>query len=327
MILRNYGRPVLAFGIGVSLMGGVGVVCAQEYPAKPVRFILAFTAGGALDIVARNVTQKLAENMRTPMVMENRAGAGGIIGTEIAAKSSPDGYTIFVCNVTNAIYPSLYRKATYDPLKDFIPITLVASFSFILSVHPTMPVRSVADLVALAKKRPDQIVYGSSGIGSPPHFAAEMMGMMTGIRMVHVPYAGNPQAQQDLVGGHIQALFINTANALPLIRAGRVRGLAVSSVQRSELAPDIPTLAQSGLPGFDMISWVGFCAPARTADSIVGKLNSEILKALGAPDLKQKLLGQGFEVSGLSLGNFYAYYKSEIDKYAKIIREAKIETQ
>ena len=311
----------------VVLLGWTVGVRAQDYPSKPVRFIVPFTAGGAIDIVARTVTQKLIEYLNIQMVVDNRPGAGGNVGAEIAAKSPPDGYTIFVCNITNAVYPSLYRKPTYDPLRDFVPLTLAASFAYILSVHPSMPVKSVRELVELAKRRPDEITYGSSGVGSPPHFAGEMMSIMTGIRMTHVPYGGNPQAQQDLLGGHIQVLFINTANALPLIKAGRVKGLAVSSPQRSQLAPGLPTMAESGLPGFDINSWAGFCAPAKTPDAIVAKLNAEFTKALGSSEVKKKLLVQGFEVTALPPEKFHVYFKSEIDKYAKLVREAKIEAQ
>ncbi len=300
---------------------------AQEYPAKPVRFILAFTAGGALDIIGRVITRKMSENLRVQMAVDNRPGAGGIIGTEAAAKASPDGYTIFLCNVTNAIYPGLYQKPVYDALRDFVAISPGASFSFILAVNPSMPVQSVAQLVALAKKRPDDIVYGSSGIGSPPHLAGELMKNMTGMRMTHVPFAGNPQAQQSLVGGDIQVLFINTANAMPLIDAKRVRGLAVSSLQRSQVAPGFPTVAESGLPGFDISSWGAFCGPARTPEAIVNKLNSEVTKALEAPDVKSRLLQQGFEVTPMPPARFQAYYKAEIEKYKKIIRDANIEMQ
>lgn len=316
----------LAWMIAGLLACAVGAR-AQSYPSKPIRFIVPFTAGGAIDIVARTVTQQLTENLNVQMVVDNRPGAGGNVGATIAAKSPPDGYNVFVCNITNAVYPSLYRERTYDPLRDFVPITLAASFAYILSVHPLMPVKSVRELVDLAKRRPDQINYGSSGVGSPPHFAGEMMKIMTGMRMIHVPYGGNPDAQRDLLGGHIQVLFINTANALPLIQAGRVRGLAVSSPQRSQLAPEFPTLAESGFPGFDINSWAGFCAPARTADVVIEKLNAEFTKALGSPEVKKKLLFQGFEHAVLPPAKFHAYFKSEIDKYARVIKEAKIQIQ
>jgi tripartite-type tricarboxylate transporter receptor subunit TctC len=302
-------------------------VCAQEYPSKSIRFIMPFGAGGALDIIARVVTAKASEYVRTQMIVENRTGAGGIIGTEMAARAAPDGYTLLVCNFTNATYPALYKKRTYEPLRDFIPITLAASFSFVLAVHPSMPVKSVRELVGLSKRKPGQVVYGSSGIGSPPHFAAEMLSTMTGIQMIHVPYAGNPQAQQDLLAGQIQVLFINTANALPLIQAGRVRGLAVSTLQRNELAPQFPTMNESGLSGFEMTSWAGFCAPATTSNAIVEKLNEQFMKALASPDVRQKLRRLGFEVIALPLERFRAYFQTEIDKYTRIVREAKIEAK
>ena len=249
--------------LSASLVGVPSLSRAQAL-SRPARIVLGYPPGGSIAAVARVLAEKLRNYYAPAVVVENRPGAGGIIGTEAAAKASPDGYTIFLCNVTNAIYPGLYQKPVYDALRDFVAISPGASFSFILAVNPSMPVQSVAQLVALAKKRPDDIVYGSSGIGSPPHLAGELMKNMTGMRMTHVPFAGNPQAQQSLVGGDIQVLFINTANAMPLIDAKRVRGLAVSSLQRSQVAPGFPTVAESGLPGFDISSWGAFCGPART---------------------------------------------------------------
>lgn len=308
------------------------VLCAtaasgQEYPTHTVRWVLPFSAGGALDIVARVVTQKVSESLKMQMLVENRTGAGGIIGSELVAKAAPDGYVNLVCNLTNATYPALYKKRTYEPLGDFRPITLAASFAFILSVHPSLPVNSVSELIQLAKLKPGSIVYGSSGIGSPPHFATEMMSVMKRIKMIHVPYAGNPQAQQDLMSGQTQVLFINTANALALIKVGRVHGLAISSLKRSSLAPEYPTVAESGLPGFEVLSWVGFCSPAKTPNAIVQKLNAEFMKALALPEVAQRLQVQGFEVTPLPLEKFHAYFKSEIEKYEKIAAEAKIEPQ
>lgn len=317
---------VSAFVIALSL----GCACsahADDYPSKPVRFIVPFTAGGAIDIVARTVTQKVGESLNVPIVIENRAGAGGNVGAAFAAKLPPDGYYVFVCNITNAVYPSLYRKRAYDPLKDFIPITHAASFAYVLAVHPLLPAKSVSELVVLAKRRPGQIAYGSSGVGSPPHFAGEMMGSMTGIKMTHVPYGGNPQAQQDLLGGHIQVLFINTANALPFMKAGRVRGLAVSSPQRSQLIPELPTLSETGLPGFDINSWAGFCAPDKTPAAVIAKLDAEFMKSLESPEIRQKLLSQGFEVNALPTARFRQYLEAEVAKYARLVKQAGIEPQ
>ena len=309
------------------LLAGEFSVYADDFPSKPLRFIVPFTAGGAIDIVARTVAQKAGESLNVPLVFENRAGAGGNVGAAFAAKLPPDGYHVFVCNITNAVYPSLYRKRTYDPLKDFIPITHAASFAYVLAVHPLLPAKSVSELVALAKRRPDQIAYGSSGVGSPPHFAGEMMSVMTGIKMTHVPYGGNPQAQQDLIGGHIQVLFINTANALPFMKAGRVHGLALSSPQRSELIPALPTLSETGLPGFDINSWAGFCAPDKTPDAIIAKLDAEFMKSLESPDIRQKLLSQGFEVNALRTARFRQYLEAEVAKYARLVKQAGIEPQ
>lgn len=311
---------VLSLGCGCSAH-------ADDYPSKPIRIIVPFTAGGAIDIVARTVTQKVGENLGVPTVIENRAGAGGNVGAIFAAKFPPDGYGIFVCNITNAVYPSLYRKRAYDPLKDFIPITHAASFAYVLAVHPLLPAKSVSELVALARRRPGQIVYGSSGVGSPPHFAGEMMSLMTNIKMTHVPYGGNPQAQQDLIGGHIQVLFINTANALPFMKAGRVRGLALSSPRRSELIPELPTLVEIGLPGFDINSWAGFCAPDKTPSAVIQKLDAEFMKSLETAEIRQKLLAQGFEVNALPSARFRQYLEVEVAKYAQLVKQAGIEPQ
>lgn len=208
-------------------------VWAQEYPNRQIRFIVPFTLGGSIDIVARIVAKELSENWKVRVSVDNRPGAGGNIGTELAAKSSPDGYSILLCVLPHAVYPSLYRNRTYDPLRDLVPITLAASFYLVLSVHPSVPIRSVREFVELAKRRPGEISYGTAGVGSPPHLAGEMMRMMTGISMAHVPYAGNPQSQLDLMSGDIQMLFINLANALPLMKAERIRGLAITSARRS----------------------------------------------------------------------------------------------
>lgn len=326
MIRAKLGPTILASAciIGVLLGNTVGAQ-GQNYPSKAVRIIVAFTVGGAYDIMARIVAQNVGERLNVPMVVENRTGAGGNIGATMAAKLPPDGYNIFVCTVSNATSPALFRKLAYDPLTDFVPITLAVSFDYVLAVHPTLPVKSVRQLIELAKRRPDQLAYGSGGIGTTPHLAVEMMRVMRGIRLIHVPYGGNPAAQQDLFAGQIQMLFINTPNALPLMGAGRVRGLAISSQRRSQLAPELPTMSEEGLPGFDIDAWAGFCTPAKTPNEIIAKLNLNISNSLASPEIRKKLLTQGFEIPALPPAKFRAYFESEIDKYAKLIREAKIE--
>ena len=313
----------LAFTIAWVLASVTQALHAQSYPVKPIRFVVPFPAGGATDVVARAIGQKLNESMGQLIIVDNRPGAGGNIGAELVATALGDGYTLLVCSPAEvAINVSLYKKMPYDPVKDFAPVTLATSAPLVLVVPPTLPVRSVKDLIALARSRPGQLTYASSGSGGPQHLAGELFKMMAQIDMVHVPYKGGAPAITDLLGGHVQLFFAGLPPALPHIRANKLRALAVTSEKRTQILPSAPTISESGLKGFAVDNWQGVLAPVNTPKEIVAKLNSEIAKVLQIPDLKQRLLDAGAEPVGSSQQQFAAYIKSEIDKYAQIIRKS-----
>lgn len=309
----------LVCNLAVSLLGE-GAVVAQDYPSKPIRLVVPFPPGGGTDIVTRTVTQKLAEILGASFVVDNRGGAGGSIGTEIVAKSPPDGYALVMVSGSHTINPSLYKKLPYDSVNDFSPITLVVSGPGILVVHPSVPAKNVRELIALAKSKPGQLIYASAGNGTPPHLAAELFKSMAGVNMVHVPYKGNTQAFPDLISGQVQVSFPTIPSAIPHVRSGRLRALAVTSKQRSHVAPDIPTIAESGLPGYDASSWYGLLAPAGTPASVVAKLQQGVVKVLELPDVKEKMLSQGLDPVGSTPEEFAATIKTEIPKWAKVVK-------
>jgi tripartite-type tricarboxylate transporter receptor subunit TctC len=296
---------------------------AQAYPAKPIRFIVPFPAGGATDVVARTVGQKLTENLGQPMIVDNRPGAGGNIGAELVVNAPADGYTVLVCSPAEvAINVSLYKKLPYDPVRDFAPVTLATSAPLVLVVHPSVPARSVQELIGLARSRPGQLVYASSGSGGPQHLAGELFKLMANIDMVHVPYKGGAPAITDLVGGHVQLFFGGLPPALPHVRANKLRALAVTSAARTQIMPTTPTIGESGLKGFAIDNWQGMMAPAKTPADIVTRLNTELVKVLRLPEIRQRLFDQGTEPVASSPQQFQAYIKSEIEKYAEVIRKS-----
>lgn len=294
---------------------------AQNYPSKPVRIVAPYAAGGTLDVVARMIGQKLGEAWGQQFLVDNRAGAGGNIGTEIVAKSSPDGYTILMGNVsTNAINPSLYSKLSFDPYKDFVPITQTVSLQMALVVHPSLPVTDVKQLVALAKSRPGSLNYASGGIGTTQHLGAELFKHMTATDMQHVPYKGNAPAIADLLGGHEVLIFDNLASVIPHIKVDRLRALAVTSSQRLPLMPKLPTVAESGVAGFELTGWHGLFAPTGTPREIVQRLSSEVSRILGVADMRQQLAGQGVDPVGSTPDQFAVFQKAEAEKWAKAIK-------
>ena len=302
--------------------------CAQGYPSRSIRIVVAFPPGGTSDVVARTLAQKLNESFGQPVIVENRPGAGGNLGAEFVAKAPADGYTLFVCTPAElAINVSLYGKLPYEPIKDFTPVTLATSAPLILVVHPALPVKTVRELIALAKSRPRELNFGSAGSGSSPHMAMELLRESAGIQINHIPYKGTAPAITDLLGGHIQVFFAGMPPALPQVRAGKLRALAVTTAKRTLLMPQLPTVAESGLRGFVIDNWQGVLLPANTPRDIVARLNSEIVKILALPDVKQRLSEQGAEPAGTTPEQFAAYIRSEIDKYAGIIRKsgAKVE--
>ena len=292
----------------------------QDYPAKPIRVVVPFPPGGGTDLMARTVVQKLGESLGATVVIDNRGGAGGTIGTEAAAKSPPDGYTLLVVSGAHAINPSLYRKLPYDTVRDFAPVTMFTSGPGLLVVHPSVPARTVKEFIALAKSRPGQLNYASAGIGTPPHLAGELFKTMAGVDMVHVPYKGNGPAYTDLVGGHVSVMFPTIPTAIPHVRAGKLRALAVTTRQRTAVAPELPTISESGVPGFDVSSWYGLLAPAGTPAAVVTRLQREIAKVLRLPEVGEKLVAQGLDLVGNTPEEFAAILKSEIAKWAKVVK-------
>lgn len=301
---------------------------AQEYPTRPIRFVVPFPASGGGDIIIRALSQRLSERLGQAVVVDNRSGAGGNVGTEIVARAPADGYTLVMANVPPfAINVSIYKKMSYNPLTDFTPISLVASFPNVLVVHPSLPATSLKELVVLARARPGQLTYASSGAGSTTHLSAEFFKSQAKLDLVHVPYKDGGQALIDLIAGHVSMYFSSVPGAMPHVRSKRLRGLAVTSLTRSTATPDTPTLAESGFPGFEATTWIGAAAPAGVARPIVTRLNTEIVDIMRASEMRERLVSQGAEPQTNTPEQFAAYIKSEIAKWAKIVRDTNIATQ
>jgi tripartite-type tricarboxylate transporter receptor subunit TctC len=293
---------------------------AQTFPTKPVRFVVPFAAGGSTDTLARAMAIKLPDHLGQPVVIDNRTGANGDIGMLLVAKAPADGYTIVLGYIANiGIGPSLY-KMPYDPVKDFAPITQVAGASNIMTAHPSVPAKNLKDFIAYARANPGAINFATSGVASVGHLTGELLNELGGMKMVHVPYKGSGQAISDLVGGHVKVMISGMASTLPHVKTGKLRALAVTGLQRSDAAPDVPTIAESGFPGFEARSWFGVLAPAATPRPIISRLHADIVKSLQHPDVKQRLTGIGFDVVGSTPEEFAAYIKSEITKWAKVVK-------
>ncbi len=298
---------------------------AAGYPEKPIRIIAPFPAASVTDFVARPIAAKLSEAWGQPVVVDNRPGAGGNLGAEIAAKSPPDGHTLLLGSAPpNAVNASLYRQMPYDTLRDFAPITLTVTTYQMLVVHPSVPVRSVKELIAVAKAKPGQLNYGSGGGGSITHLAAELFKSMAGVQMVHVPYKGSPQYTVDLLAGRIDLVFAGIGPVLPHAKAGRLRLLAVSSDTRDPTLPDVPTVSEAGVPGFDVRIWFGLFAPAGTPPAIIDKLHAEVVRILALPDVKAQYAARGLAATSNSPAEFSAYVKREFDKWAVVVKAAGI---
>ncbi len=295
------------------------------WPSRPIRFIVPFPPGGGTDVNARIIAPRLAAALGQQVVVENRTGAGGMVGTEVVAKSAPDGYSMVIATIGPiAINPSLYAKMPYDPAKDLAPVTITGEVPNGLVVHPTLPAKTLKELIVLAKQRPRELNYGSSGAGAGDHLAAEMLGVMAGIRMTHVPYKGGPLAMVDLMAGNIQLIFATLATGMPYIRAGRVRTLAVAGAQRFTLLPDVPTVAEAGVPGFAVNNWAGIFVAGGTPQPIIERLNSEIVKALAPADVRQKLLEMGLVAATNTPAQFAGYIQAETVRWAKVVKDAGI---
>jgi len=298
-----------------------GAASAQaQYPNKPVRLIVPFPPGGGTDTLARIYGQKLAEVFGQQVIIDNRPGAGTNIGAEIAAKAPPDGYTLLMGNIAHAINVTLYSKLAYDFVKDFTPVTLLASTPNILVVHPSVPAKSVKELIALAKARPGQLDYASAGSGSSSHLAAELFGIMAGVKMTHVPYKGGGPAVIALVGGQVSVGFATTPSVITHVKAGKMRGLGVTTARRSPSTPELPTISEAGVPGYEAGTWYGLLAPAGTPNEIVARLHAESVKLLKLPDVKDRLDATGFESIGNTPEQFAAYIRSEIEKWGKVVK-------
>lgn len=319
LILR-FASPALA----VALLGlfAAGAL-AQSYPTKPIRFVNVTAPGGTIDIVARVVAEKLSQSLGQPVVVENRPGGGGTIAIDTVAKANPDGYTILAVSASHTLNPSFGKKLPYDPIKDFAPVTLMALSPYVLTVHPSVPANSVKELIALAKSKPGQLNYGSPGIGTAGHLAGELFKVMAGIDIVHIPYKGGPPGLTALLGGEVSMLFYPVFLVQPHHKTGRLRALAAIESRRSSAMPELPTIAESGLPGYEVTQWYGVLAPAGTPREIVTRLHTEIAKIVKLPEVNERLLGQVEPVSSTP-EEFDAFIKAEIVKWTKVVKDAGI---
>ncbi len=302
----------------------VQTALAQNYPAKPVRVIAASSPGSAVDIVARIIAQKLGEQLGQQVIVDNRAGAGGNLGAEIAAKAAPDGYTMFMGTPAHAINSGLYRKLNYDLVRDFAPVGQVTSGQYVIVVHPSLPVKSVKELTALARAKPGQLNFASAGSGNATHLAGELFKSLARVNLVHVPYKGSGPALTDLVGGQVQLMFCNLTAALPHVKTGRLRALAVTGERRAAAAPELPTVIEAGVPGYVVDSWFGVLAPAATPRDIVARLNAELVQTMRAPDMRERLAAEGAEPVSSTPEQFAAFIKAEIAQWTRVVRDAKI---
>jgi tripartite-type tricarboxylate transporter receptor subunit TctC len=313
----------------VILSAGLAVTAhAQaQYPAKPVRLIVPFPPGGGSDALSRILGPKLSEALGQQVVIENRPGAGANIGAEVAAKSPPDGYTLLMGNVAHAINASLYGKLNYDFIKDFAPISLLASTPNIVVVHPSVPAKSIKDLIALAKARPGQLDVASSGSGSSAHLAGELFKTMAGVKMNHVPYKGGGPAVVALLGGEVSVGFATTPSVIQHVKSGRLRGLAVTTARRSPSTPDLPTVSEAGVKGYEAGTWYGLLIPSGSPKEVVSRLHADSMKSLAAADVKQRLDNAGFEAIGTTPEQFGAYIRSETEKWGKVVRAAGVRVE
>ena len=313
-------RSALA-GLVLALIASV--VAAQPWPTKPIKWVVPFAPGGTTDILARTIGEKLSVTLGQPIIVENKPGAGGGVGAEQVAKSPPDGYTIMGGTIsTHAINASLYKNLPYDPVRDFAPITLIVRVPNMLVVNPDVPAKDVRELIALLKANPGKYSFASSGNGTSQHLSGELFKVMTGVEMQHVPYRGSPPALADVVGGQVTMTFDNITTAWPLVKGGKLRALAVTTAKRSPIAPDVPTLAESGLAGYEIGSWQGVFAPAGVTAEIVKRFNAEIVRIVNAPDVRQKLVDMGAEPASNTPEEFAAMVKTEVAKWADVVRKS-----
>ena len=321
-------NPVLKVIVAGCLGGAFAAAMAQGYPNKPVRWVVPFPPGGSADIMGRMIGQDLAKALGQQVVIENRAGASAIVGSEYVAKSPADGYTLLQANVSQmTIHPSLYPKLPYDPLKDFAPVTVLGVVTSVVVTTPALPVKSIQDLVALARKRPGLLNFTSSGAGASTHLTGELLKQRAGIAMTHISYKGSGPALTDVMAGFVEVMFENLPSALPFINAGKLKVLAVTGKDRSPVLKTVPTLAESGFPGFDMVSWQALVAPANTPKPVIDKLNAEVVRVLRTPEMKEKMIGLGTEVVANTPEQFAQYLREETAKWSKIVKDAGIKLE
>jgi len=323
MMVATRSRIICAALIAVAAADGY----AQAYPAKPVRVVVPSSAGGGTDIVARIIAPDLSKRLGQQFVIDNRAGACTMIGIEVASKAPPDGYTLLMGLSTLAINSALYKKVPYDPVRDFAPITVVASSGSIIVVHPSVPAKSIKELIAFARSRPGQMNYASAGTGTYPHMTMELFLSMAKLKMVHIAYKGTGPAMIDMLAGHTAVMAGTMVTTVPQIRAGRLRGLGVTTLERNSAAPEIPTVAEAGLPGFESVQWYGLLAPANTPKDIVNRLHGEMAKILQQPEIRQRFAADGADPVGNTPDQFAAYIKTELTKWAKVARDAGIKQE
>jgi tripartite-type tricarboxylate transporter receptor subunit TctC len=310
--------------VAAFLAGASGNVAAQAYPTRPVRLIVAYPPGGGGDTVARIIGGKLTEAWGQQIVVDNRPGGGANIGAEVAAHAAPDGYTLFMPALVHTVNASLYPKLGYDIRRDFAYVIFLSSVPNILAVHPSVPARTTGEFIKYAKAKPGQLNYASTGSGGPQHLAMELFKSLAGVDMTHIPYKGGAPALTELLSGQVQSAISNMIPTLPHTRSGRLRALAVTSAKRSQAAPELPTIAESGLPGFEAASWFGFAAPAQTPSAIVTKLNADLNRILELPEIRSRLGGEGAELVGGTPEAFTAYVHSEVDKWARVVKLSKV---
>ncbi|MGE0802945.1 MAG: Bug family tripartite tricarboxylate transporter substrate binding protein [Lautropia sp.] len=313
----------LLCGIGMAALASTSI--AQTYPSRPITLLLGFPAGGSVDVCARLIGQKLSERLSVPIVVENKAGAAGNIAAAIAARAPKDGYTMYVATSVNAVSSYLYKSMSYDTVKDFAPIERWITTSYILVVNPKLPIHSVTDLITYAKANPGKLNYGSQGIGSPAHLGGELLSMEAKVDMVHVPFKGGPDVMASILAGDVHMTFSPIPNALPLMKSGAVRAIAISGLNRSPLAPQLQTVAEQGYPGFNVISWYGTVAPAGTPQDVVDRLSRETAEVLGMKDVQAKLIEQGLEPAPLGPQGFQGFIADEIRNYSTLMSKARIQ--
>jgi tripartite-type tricarboxylate transporter receptor subunit TctC len=321
-IMKRIVLGMMSGALAFAAIAMVGGARAQEYPTKSVRVLVPFPPGGGSDLIARLVSQKLAMALGQPTVVENRAGASGNIAAEIVARSPADGYTLLFGNSSLSISPAVYRKLNYSPTRDLVPISMASSYPFALTVHPSLPVRTVKDLVALAKAKPDQLAYSSAGAGTMSHMAMELLRVQTGIQVQHLPYKGAAPASVALISGEAQLAFLVMPVAQVQMKAGKLRGLGVAAPARSSAAPDLPTMQEAGVAGHIALQWNGFFAPAKTPPAVLDRLHREVAKAVHLPDVKARFEAEGATPAGTSPSEFAAFYRAEAEKWADVAKRS-----